>query len=163
MAEPLTLSERITLTTAAVAAVGPRTDENEATWEEEVTDTAVDLGIMASDFGSVGKALNTLDKCKTFVATVRGAKKESSSQRVVVSLETKPSKWSPEGKEVARTERLDKFDGTGVKTARLARALIGWRCMIWIEMEETDDGGKVRVLRHLKGLSLADDSKGSND
>lgn len=140
---------------AAVTSIAPKgTDEADADYQARVKAQAIALRIMLGETSPVSKAVDQIDNCKVFSATVTKVVKEKSSTRGKITLKTRPSKWNEDGVEQARTERTDTADGMAM--ARRLTALKGHRVLLWVEVEEFD-GGKVRVIRHVEDLGVADE------
>ena len=148
---------------AAVSLAGP-VPEDEAgvpdkeAWNDKVRAHALDLFGLTSEYSPLSKLLNTLQgpNTKKFVGVLEGVLKENSTTRAFVAMRTQVSKYAQDGIEVARTERTD----AGPEHVEFARKLVGLRghrLLFWVEMQETAEGQKVRVLRHVEDLGLADD------
>ncbi|GAB2733899.1 hypothetical protein [Nocardioides pakistanensis] len=148
---------RTNITAAAVMSAGPVTAyEDRAAYNAAVHENAVSIAIMASESGSIGKALTQIENCKIFSGTVVSVKKEKSSTRGVITLNTgtdRAREGVPEGCEQVRTERTD--NPIGLAMARKMREMIGHRVLVWVEVEEINNGAnKVRVLRHAEDLGV---------
>lgn len=138
---------------AAVNSTAPKQDdESDSQYQSRVKSQAVALTVMLGESSPVTKAIGQVQNCKVFSATVAKVVKEKSSTRGKVTLKTKPSKWNEDGTEEARTERTDNPDG--LLMAKRLTELKGHRVLLWVEVEEFD-GGKVRVIRHVEDLGLA--------
>lgn len=99
--------------------------------------------------------------------TVRSAVQEPAknggrpSGRVLVTLTSfneDEGRWEDE---VARTERLKRWDGEWNPASRLvadtARALVGHKVKVWIEMVKMASGDPLRVIRHLEDRGVDTD------
>src|SRR5699024_9560054 len=97
---------------AAIGSIEPKSaEESDRDYQMRVSQQAVALSIMTGDNSPVSKAVERIQNCKVFAATVEGLNKEKSSTRGIVKLLTKPSKWNDGGKEKVRTERTDNPEG----------------------------------------------------
>lgn len=137
---------------AAVNAVGPADPASDVPWSAQVAQKSAEIYLLAyGERSAAVKALNGIEASKVFTATVLDVKKEQSSTRGLVSLKTRPSTFHPDGVEQARTERTD--DPSGRAIARALKAIIGHRVLVWVEVEEINNGAsKVRVIRHFEDL-----------
>lgn len=103
------------------------------------------------------KAKTQLDACKVFSGTVVDVKKEQSSTRGLVTLNTGTDREKDglnAGEEQVRTERTDNPEGLAM--AKKVRELKGRRVLVWVEVEEIKGGSsKVRVLRHIQDIGVA--------
>ncbi len=153
-------ADRLTLVAAAATAVGPVDDP--AVWAARVQGKAVDLYLMSRERGAVGKALEQLDACRTYVATILGGRVEKHRldsggelRRGLLRLKVATSKYNKDGEEDIRTELLSLPEGQAVLDK--AKGLVGHRVLIWAQTEEKDDGRKVKTLRHLEDLGVDTD------
>lgn len=138
---------------AAVTAVGPV--EDKSSWQDQVIEKAAEITALTNEKSMVSKTIESVAVSKVFPATVTDVTYEKSSTRGIVSLKTQPSKFHPDGIEQARTERTD--NPMGVAMGKRLKDLIGHRVMIWVEVEEISGGaGKVRIVRHVQDLGLAE-------
>ena len=123
-------------------------------WNQTIAQAAVDIAVLTNSNSPVAKRLAMLNTCKKFVATIQGVRKEASSTRGIVVVKAKPGPRTPDGIEMARTERTDSNPETAAFANHL-RTLVGHRVLMWIEMQDMSDGsGKVRVLQHVEDLGL---------
>lgn len=156
---------RTDLLIAAMTAVGPVTAPTvngsgaviasaAETWEFQVEQKAMEIMVMGSTGSRFARALDVVATAhdrsvatsKAFSAKLVGFEIEDRSKRVVVILAAK-------GADETEFVRTDRFDtGRGALMARQVKALEGHRVMVYIEMEETSAGRKVRILRHLIDL-----------
>lgn len=157
---------RLELMIAAMNAVGPVPAEPTRSssgaeiaspteqWEFDVEQKAMEIMTMASQGSRFSRALDVIatahdrsvSSSKAFSATVKGVEIEERSRRAVLTVRARGA----EEDEQVRTDRTD--TGRGALMARTAKALVGHRVMVYIEMEETSQGRKVRILRHLTDL-----------
>lgn len=160
--------DREDLILAAINATGPRLDidyvdddgevasrlETDAEWQSRVTATAINVSLMLRDGSAVSRALDRLDEAETFVANILGGSLERSSKRVIVELETKPTKNS-DGRETIRTDRSDTPEGAAMIAK--VKSLKNRRVLIWKVNEKfSDDSGRTtRVLVHVEDLGKA--------
>jgi hypothetical protein len=143
---------------AAVAAAGP--DDGGGDWDTKVAMNAARITAMTSPQSAVGQSIAQVAGAKVFTGVVESIRKEQSSTRGVIVLQTRESIHHPDGREEVRTERTDK--AVGLAMARRVRELRGHRVMVWVEIEEIANGQrKVRVLRHIEDLGAADKSASS--
>ena len=156
-------ADRLGLVAAAAIAVGPAGDQG--TWAEAVRAKAVDLYLMSRDRGLVGRALEQLDGCRTYVATITGGKVEKHQlegggelRRGLIRLRVDTSKYHNDGVEDIRTELLSTQEGPAV--LEKAKGLVGHRVLVYAQTEEKDDGRKVKTLRHLEDLG---EDRSAND
>ena len=132
-----------------LAAVNASGVNDGADYMQRVIQNAKQISLLLADRSPVNKAITQLEASKVFAANVVATKREKSSNRVVVELETKPSTHHLDGKEAARTERID--NPIGLDVATRCKNLIGHRVLIWVEVEEYNNGtGKVRIVRHVE-------------
>jgi hypothetical protein len=146
--------DRLALVAAAAASVGPV--EDPAGWAEQVRARALDLYVMSRDRGAVGRALDQLEACRTYVATVLGGRIEKHAlqdggelRRGLVRLKVDTSKFSKDGVEEIRTELLSTPEGTAVWEK--VRGLAGHRVLVYAQTEQKDER-KVKTLRHVEDL-----------
>lgn len=156
---------RTDLLIAAMNAVGPVSEPTTnskgteiasaaETWEFNVEQKAMEIMTMSADGSRLSRSLDVVatahDKShqgsKAFSATLKDLSIESSSRRAILTLR---GRGADEDEQV-RTDRTD--TARGALMARTAKALVGHRVMVYIEMEETPQGRKVRILRHLTDL-----------
>lgn len=144
------------LITAGAILAGPQLDEESyEDWQARVSRQAIELFTLTGERSRVRKALEQVAAAKKpFLAVITQVKKEKSSARALVGLQTKPTQKNPEGIERARSERTDRSDG--MLMAKQLVALKGHLVRLWIEVEAYD-GGSVRVIRHLQDLGVARD------
>jgi len=135
---------------AAIAAAGPADDPE--SWSSRVAELSAMVAAMLSPSSSQMRRAASVAASKVFTAELRSVRREASSDRVVVELRTNPTKFHPDGVELARTERLD---SGGRALARRCRDLVGHRVKVWIEVQEISGGAKrVRVLQHIEDLGV---------
>jgi hypothetical protein len=149
----LDAKERNDIILGAVAMTGP-VGESQAEWDAKLKSNAKSLALMLNDNSDVARSIAMLADCKNFTGTILGVQKEASSTRGFIAFKTVESKFSPDGIEVARTERTDSNDEAKAFASRLRKELIGHRVLVWIEMQETKSGQKVRILQHVQDLGL---------
>lgn len=150
-------SDRLTLVAAAATAVGPV--EDQSAWSAKVQAKAIDLYLMSRERGAIGKALEQLDSCRTYVATILGGKVEKHRledggelRRGLLRMKVQPSKYNKDGVEEVRTELLS--DPQGQSVLDKAKGLVGHRVLVWAQTEEKEGYGKVKTLRHIEDLGL---------
>lgn len=143
--------ERNDIILGAVGMTGPVGD-SQSEWDAKLKSNAKSLALMLNDNSDVARTINMLAECKNFVGTILGVQKEASSTRGFIAIKTVESKFSPDGIEVARTERTDSSEEAKAFASRLRRELVGHRVLVWIEMQETKNGQKVRILQHVQDL-----------
>jgi hypothetical protein len=131
--------------------------ESQSEWDAKLKSNAKSLALMLNDNSDVARSINMLADCKNFTGTILGVQKEASSTRGFIALKTVESKFSPDGIEVARTERTDSSDEAKAFASRLRTELTGHRVLVWVEMQETKGGQKVRILQHVQDLGLDPD------
>lgn len=148
---------RISIVVAAANMAGP-VGANQFAWNAKVLENATLLMEMAGDGSKVSKLIEGMSNSKTFYGTVLSIAKEESSTRGLVTLQTRASKWHPNGIETARTERCGTKDApeSGRELAIFLTQLVGHRVQVWVELEgKGDDGSKgFRVIRHVKDLGV---------
>lgn len=149
-------ADRLNLVAAAAIAVGPVQDQG--AWAEHVRVKAVDLYLMSRERGSVGRALEQLDECRTYVATITGGKIEKhvlddgrELRRGLIRLRVPESKYNKDGVEDIRTELLSTPEGQAV--LEKAKGLVGHRVLVYAQTEEKD-ARKVKTLRHVEDLGV---------
>jgi hypothetical protein len=152
----LDAKERNDIILGAVAMTGP-VGESQSEWDAKLKSNAKSLALMLNDNSDVARSINMLADCKNFTGTILGVQKEASSTRGFIALKTVESKFSPDGIEVARTERTDSSDEAKAFASRLRTELTGHRVLVWVEMQETKGGQKVRILQHVQDLGLDPD------
>jgi len=149
-------SELNQIVLAAINTAGPVGDDP-GEWSGRVHFAAAQITAMCSPASSVAKVVGGVANAKVFSAIVRGITKEASSTRGLVTLQTQPSKFHPDGLEPARTERTDSAQGMAM--ARRIRSLVGHRVLVWVEVEVINDGAsKVRVVRWIEDLGAVPES-----
>ena len=146
-------STRTKIILAAIESVGPVGDDP-ASWQDAVAQSAARITAMTSERSAISKVVDSVANSKVFPATIQRLQLEKASNRVMVTLGTKPSTHHPDGVEVARTERLD---NGGQALANTLKALKGHRVMLWVEVQETSASKKVRIVTHVEDLGPADD------
>lgn len=148
---------RTNIITAAVMATGPAGDDP-AAWQAKVQENAVSIAVMASETSNIAKALTSIENSKVFPGTVVSVRRERSSTRGIVTIYTgtdRVTEGVPAGCEQVRTDRTD--GAIGLAMAKKAKAAIGARILMWVEVEEYNGGqGKVRVLKHFEILTAED-------
>lgn len=94
---------------------------------------------------------------KSFIGTVVSVKKEESSTRAIITLNTGTDRefdGIPAGCETVRTDRTD--DPDGLIMAKKAQSLKGHKVLVYIELEAMKGSDrKVRVLRHIVDKGVA--------
>lgn len=147
----LDTKERNDIILGAVAMTGPVGD-SQADWDAKLKANAKSLALMLNDNSDVARSISMLADCKNFTGTILGIQKEASSTRGFIALKTVESKFSPDGIEVVRTERTDSSEEAKKFASRIRNELVGHRVLVWVEMQETKAGQKVRVLQHVQDL-----------
>ncbi|WP_422759091.1 hypothetical protein [Paenarthrobacter sp. C1] len=147
----LDTKERNDIILGAVAMTGPVGD-NQAEWAARLKTNAKSLTLMLNDNSDVARSIAMLADCKNFTGTILGVQKEASSTRGFIAFKTAESKFNPDGIETARTERTDSDEEAKAFASRLRNELTGHRVLVWIEMQETKNGQKVRILQHVQDL-----------
>jgi len=96
-------------------------------------------------FDSFEKRAGTVEATKTVLGTLLLVDVEESSQRGVLFLKSEQAhqKWNPNGKELARTERID-GKAVGRPLLQDAGKLIGHKVAVTVEVQ-VSDSGKNRV------------------
>lgn len=96
-------------------------------------------------FEQHAKRAENIEDIKTVLGTLTMVDVENTSQRGVLFVKSDHAhaKWNPEGKELARTERID-GKGLGKPLLQEAGKLIGHKVAITVEVQ-TSDSGKNRV------------------
>jgi len=136
---------------AAIAAAGPAADDPES-WSSRVAELSAMVAAMLTPQSDQMRRAAAVVASKVFTAELRSVRREMSSDRVVIELRTNPTKFHPDGVELARTERLD---SGGRALARRCRELVGHRVKVWVEVQEISGGAKkVRVLQHIEDLGV---------
>lgn len=153
-----TVSPHKDIIVAAVNAAGPIPKNEDGSldkykWNQNVSTAAVDIAVLTSPHSPIAKRLAMLETCKKFVATIQGVRKEKTSTRGLVVVKAKPTARTPDGIEMARTERTDSNPETAAFANRL-KTLEGHRVLMWIDMQDMRNGDKVRVLQHVEDLGL---------
>lgn len=129
---------------------------DKAKWDKSLRENAVDIAVLTSGFSPLSKTLATLESCKKFTGTIEGVLKEAKSTRGFVAFKTKVSQWAKDGYETGRTERTDSGQ-EAVDLANKLRALRGHRVLVWVDMQQTTEGQKVRVVKHVEDLGIDED------
>lgn len=146
------MTDTNTIVLAAVAAAGP--NDGSGDYTQRVIDNARQISAYLSEGSVVAKAVQQMTDAKKFVGIIRSIKKENSSTRGYILIETgtdREKEGIPAGHEAVRTERTDNPDGK--RMANLVKNdLINHRVLVWVEVEEMKSGNKVRVLRHVEDL-----------
>lgn len=145
------MNDTATVLHLALLATGPIGERSEREYLAEVNQWAMNMAVMTSERSPLTRKIETLAKCKVFTAVIERVRKEKSSTRVLVDLKTAPSKFHPDGKERARTERTDTPDGLAMGL-RL-KGLLGRRVLLWVDVQDIRDGTeKSRVIAHVEDL-----------
>lgn len=155
---------------AALTTTGPRTFvedvnddgeyaerlENDGEWNERFMDNVKIAYSLLDENSAASRLLDNLDNATKFVANIVGGRLEKTSKRIVVELESKPSKSNPDGIEKIRTERTDTPAGQAMKNK--LKSLVGHRVLVYKHLEQnTRDGQteKYRTLIHVEDLGKA--------
>lgn len=139
----LTQAQTIAL---AFQTAGPGADENAIAAEVTRILSAIGTGSpVLYAFEQHAKRAENIEDIKTVLGTLTMVDVENTSQRGVLFVKSDHShpKWNPEGKELARTERID-GKGLGKPLLQEAGKLIGHKVAITVEVQ-TSDSGKNRV------------------
>ena len=138
---------------AAINAVGPQVGNLalKSEWDAAVEQKAVSIALLTKADSAIAKAIDIIETCSVYTATIISVNKEESSTRAIARLKTKPSTNYPDGIEPIRTERTD--NPSGLAMARLMRSLIGHKVVIWKEIQKYD-GGTGRIVRHVEDKGL---------
>lgn len=143
---------RQTVIFKAIESAGP-VGEDSAAWQNKVIETASRITAMLSERSQVSRVIEAIEGSKVFHATVTELKLEKSSQRVLVTLATRPSDNNPDGIEVARTERID--NSLGLSMANRLKAIKGHKVLLWVENQQMASSNKsVRVITHFEDLGV---------
>ena len=144
---------------AAVAAAGGVGDDM-AEWTGRVEEMAATITTMVSPASRLSHTIDAVENSKVFRGAIVQIRRERSSTRGVLTLFTGTDRANkdaisgdalPAGCEQVRTARTD--DPSGLRMARRAQDLIGHDVLVWVEIEEYNNGnGKLRVLRHVEDL-----------
>lgn len=133
---------------AASIIAGPNADEAAVTTQVRAIVSRLSEGSPSMNaFDEADKRDEATEKVKTFRGVILHVDKEVTSERAVIFLKTQPSKYHPNGKEFARTERTDTPAGKAV--AKQAQALVGHQVQLSVGIEGTGEV-KVRVIRHIE-------------
>lgn len=148
---------RTSIVAAAVTAAGPVSNyADQSAWSNAVHEHAVGIAVMASETSQIARTLTSIENAKVFPGTVMQIRKERSSTRGLITLHTgtdRTREGVPEGCEQVRTERTD--NALGLAMAQKFKSLIGHRVLVWVEVEEYNNGqGKVRVVKHVEPLGV---------
>lgn len=101
------------------------------------------------EFESFQKRADTVEDTKVILGTLLLVDVEESSQRGVLFLKSdkKHERWNKDGKEHARTERID-GKGVGLPILKDAGKLIGHKVALTVEVQ-VSDSGKNRVITRI--------------
>ena len=129
-------------------------------WEDAVLDRALDITLLTRSGSRISKLVDRLGGAKMFVTTIAGITKETSSNRGLITMQGKPTKFHKDGIETARSDRLDDFDKKKAEMAKelcknIRDNLIGHKVIVHIGTE-TVDGTDYRVLVHVIDLGVDD-------
>jgi len=155
-AEDLGLSPITTqIALAAFSAAGPAGDD-EIAWNSRVADLASKIAQgVVSPMSPVRKSIEAITNAdKKFVCVIETVQREKSSTRAKVTVKARPSKFSPDGVEYFRTDRTD-GDPDALALAKRLSSLKGHKVLVFLSMEETKDGQKVRVVKAVADLGEA--------
>lgn len=145
---------RIQIILAGVSMAGARYEnESPAVYQARIGTEVARVAAWSAPESNLSKLVDAIQGAKKFVAVIDDVEKEEKSKRGFVHLTTRPSKQNEDGKEHVRTERIDTPEG--VAMVRAVRALKGHRALLFVEMQETAEGRKVRVLKHVEDLGEA--------
>ena len=122
----------------------------------EVRARALGLVQLSHDrvFEVISRAYSRADEdkdFKMFTGTIQDVEKEESSTRALITLETRKSTHNPDGMEQVRTERTDSSE-VARDLANAFYEAIGHRVLLFVEVQKTNDGRKVRVVQHFVDL-----------
>lgn len=145
----------------------PDAYETREEWEGEVFHSTGQVAHMLSDDALtrvvevVAGARDRDDEtCKCFTGTLVGLKRETSSNRMVLRLRTRPSDRNREGVESLRTEPT--WRPAGVAMAERLRTLKNHRLLVYVDMQRMKDGNRVRVLSTFVDLGLDESDDNEN-
>jgi hypothetical protein len=124
---------------AAVALAGPMGPG----WRTHVNDAVTQIGTLLTERAHTYRHAALFLSAASYSTEIVELEHEPSSTRVIVHLQSDPSRWAKNGRETARTYRTDAPAGRAQQ--RALEPLIGRRCRVWIG-HEGDDG--YRVLLH---------------
>lgn len=147
---PATEEQRRSIILGAVSMAGPITEDVE-NWDRTVRNGIKRLSSMLGENSGESRLISMLDEAKKFPATVLYVGKENTSGRGFIVLKTKPSKHNEEGVETCRTEII-KDNEEARALCRWLREIKGHRVLVYLEMQETKSGQKVRIIQHAEDL-----------
>lgn len=134
----------------AVMAAGDAS--NDKAWRRRVQENIARFAaLVRDDYGYWGREAQGIIDAQVFTAKYLSHELEETSKRLVLQIETKPSKRYPEGIEPIRTERTDTPPGI-VMQKRVEALEPGQEIVVWKKMESTGDDTKVRVLVHMQPI-----------
>lgn len=140
----------------AIGAAG--SSENVLAWKGRINANIPLVASMLGEDSNQWKLAGNVLSAHRFLCTYRGYKLEETSQRLVVSVETKPSRRYPDGIEPLRTDRVDTTSGRRMK-ALLDELTDGDRLVVWRYMDEAKDAHgddiSVRMLVHFEKIGSA--------
>lgn len=130
---------------------GPIGDD-ESDWEIRLKQNAKRLTSMLSPESVLSRAIDTLDGCDKFTATIAFVGQEEKSKRGYVVLKGAPTDKNETGLEALRTEIVAGSKENTAFAKRL-RSLTGHRVLVFKELQEMKGNGrKVRVIQHVEDL-----------
>jgi hypothetical protein len=130
----------------AIGAAGPAEDLHE--WSKRVLRMSTVIAAMFREGARERAIVERVMNASVFRATYRGYRLEPSTTRLLVSLETQPSKDHPDGVEEMRTDRTDELAGQVMRDI-LDSTPVGSQVLVWKAMEQAGPDRKVRVLVHI--------------
>jgi hypothetical protein len=157
---PISAELRTQIILAAINTVGNHPGDAAAK-QLAIRQAVIDIALMVADRSPIAKVIDQIGEAKAFRTIITNVQKEGSSQRGLITMRVKPSKYAKDGIEIARTERFDKTEGLAMGKA--LRGLIGHHVTIWIYKETPADGGNpVRMVAAFRdeGPATEDETNG---
>lgn len=137
--------------TAAAATIQP--GENLADKTKEI---ATDLVTQVHERSPLSRHLDRVSESIPVHGVVESLEREDSSTRGIVTIQGRPSKANESGRESARTERTDGYDGVGLEQVKKLRSLVGHNVRLFIFKEPIGEGRHIRVVSHVQDLGVAE-------
>lgn len=126
-------------------------DPTKGGWRQRVQEVLPTFAaLVRDDYGYWGREAQGVLDASVFTAKFLSYELEPTSQRLVVQIETKPSKNYPDGIEPIRTERMNTPPGVVMRN-RLSGLAPGTAIVIWKRIDVSESGDrKFRVLVHFE-------------
>lgn len=154
--------ENLDVLFAAITVTGPRTEfddgaETDAEYTERVTENAKLVALLGQSGSRPMRVIDSISNAAVYPANIEKIGFEEKSQRPLVTLVVKPSKYSKDGKEQIRGLRID--EPGGQELYEELKAHKGRRVLIYKVNEESDrsEGKGFKNVYAIRDLGEAED------